>query len=158
MLRHLIFRPSSLVGAALVIACAPARAQTAADSAQIVEAVTGVLGEQYIPRMSRPGTLYLAQPVHRFDAWVMRRLQDVHGLPLMPTNADTADWIGARGFIMEGDTVAVMVDIGSTRRDPRSSIHTYIERRRFVFGRTPEGWRFVRDEFVMGADVGRVRG
>lgn len=146
-------------GFALVLAALPraATAQTPADSALLVQAVSEALGDSFIRQLQGDRNTYLEEPVSRFDAWVMRRLQDAHGLPLMPTGADTATWVGTRGFAVDGDTAAVMVELG-TRSLPSEGIHTYIETHRFLFVRAPEGWRFVRREFVRGVDMGNVRG
>jgi hypothetical protein len=50
-----------------------------------------------------------------------------------------------------------MVELG-TRALPGEDLHTCIETHRFLFVRTPEGWRFVRREFTRGVDAGNVRG
>ena len=64
---------------------------------------------------------------------------------------------GTRGFAMQGDTAVVRVEYG-THDDSQPSITTYIETNRYLFVRDGTGWRYLRHEFVSGADAGRVRG
>lgn len=150
-----------MTGAAAVLATAPsarpACAQTAADSAQLVDAVVSELGD-FARGLQRHGTnLLLAEPVTRFDAWVMRRLQDENGLPLMPTDAKVARWIGTRGFGLAGDTAMVTAIMGE-RWIPQDGFSSSIETVRYTFVRSAPGWRLVRRQSISVADFGEVRG
>lgn len=139
-----------------------ASAQTAADTT----AVGDVIGDSLIPALRRGGSLFphdnrgdplfLLEPTTSFDGLVTLRLEQAHGLTFMQAELDTAQWIVTRGMNLRGDTADVLVEVG-TRRRP-GGIHTYIETNRYVFVRTPAGWRFMQREFVRGADLGDVRG
>jgi hypothetical protein len=143
-----------------------ASAQSSADTTALATAVGDVIGDSLIPALRRGGSLFphdnrgdplfLLEPTSPFDAGVTLRLEQAHGLTFMQAELDTAQWIVTRGLNLRGDTAAVLVEVG-TRRRP-GGIHTYIETNRYVFVRATSGWRFIRREFVRGADAGDVRG
>ena len=133
-----------------------ASAQTRADTASVVRATVGVIGDSILPRMSQDREPLLGEPTAPFDGWVTRDLQDRHHLMLMPTEADTAEWVVTRGFVVRGDTAEVLIETG-TRMRP-SFLDTCIEIDRYFFVRAAGGWGFVRRVFVSVADLGAVRG
>jgi hypothetical protein len=128
--------------------------------------VAEVISDSLVPALRRGGSLFphdnrgdpifLLEPIRGFDGQVTLRLEQAHGLTLMQAELDTAQWIVTRGAEMRGDTAAVLVEVGTTRRP--GGLHTYIETNRYLFIRTPSGWKFIRREFVSGADIGEVRG
>ena len=130
-----------------------ASAQSAADTTALVHAVTA--------RLAPPNPIrkhfYLGEPTTDFDRWVTLRLEQAHHLSLLPARADTADWIVTRGAEFRGDTAAVLVEMGTTRR-PSDLIDTCIEKNRFFFARTATGWEYVRVQHVSTASLGAVRG
>lgn len=134
-----------------------ASAQSAADTAEVAAAVAGVIGDSVVPPLRARGRAFAGEPTTRFDRWVTRLLQDAHRLDLLEAQADTADWVVTRGFTLSGDTAEVMVEVG-TRTMPQEGIDTYIEKHRYLFVRSRDGWRYVRRVFVSGADLGEVRG
>lgn len=153
--RHTYLWMAALLSVATLGGGRAAAAQTASDTTEVAQAVTSFISDSVIPRLGKRTPL-LGEPTQAFDRWVTLRLQQAHRLELMPTPADTADWVVTRGFTVNGDTAAVLVEVG-TRARP-GSIHTYIEQNRYYFVRAPSGWKYVRREFVRGADIGDVRG
>jgi hypothetical protein len=164
-----------LAGAALcfaaVAAVLAASAQSLADTTELADAVARVIGDSLLPRLRsgsrsllphqhRGDPMFVAKATTDFDARVVRTLQEVHRLPFLKAQADTALWVGTRGATVRGDTAAVLVEVGTRRRPAPANfpIHTYVETSRYLFVRAPRGWRFVRREFVRGADIGSVRG
>ena len=150
-------RVAVLVFAAALGGGRAASAQTPSDTMEVAQAVADLVGDSLLPRMGRHRPPLLGEPTQAFDRWVTLRLQEAHRLEMMPTQADTAQWVGTRGFDVRGDTAAVLVEVGTTAR-PSRGIHTYIEQNRYYFVRAPSGWKYVRSEFVSGADAGDVRG
>jgi hypothetical protein len=153
----------SVTGIACILATAlvsrAASAQAAADTAGLVRAAVAVVGDSLLPRMRSGEQPLLGEPTTEFDRWVTLKLQEQHRLALMPTQADTAEWVVTRGFTIGGDTAAVLIEVGTrSHGQPRTGIDTYIETNRYLFVRTTDGWEFVRREFVRGADLGAVRG
>jgi hypothetical protein len=132
-------------------------AQAPADTAGLVTAVAGLIGDSILPRLSSRNRAFLGEPTTSFDATVSLQLEQTRGLTLLPARPDTAEWVVTRGYSIAGDTASIMIEVGTTTR-PREGIDTYIETNRYVLVRTPTGWRFVRREFVGGADLGAVRG
>lgn len=133
-----------------------ASAQTRADTMEVAQAVASFVGDSLLPRLGPRSSVLLGEPTQAFDRWVTLRLQEAHRLEMMPTQADTAQWVVTRGFAVRGDTAAVLVEVGTRARS--RDLDTYIEQNRYYFVRKPSGWKFVRREFVSGADAGSVRG
>jgi hypothetical protein len=144
--------------AVLVLGTAPAaRAQAAPDTAGLARAVGALLVDSVVPRLSRDHGVYLRDPATPFDSAVAAVLREVPGVKGSGARPDTVEWIGTLGFTLRGDTAAVLVEVG-TSAPGEGPIDTYVEHNAFLFVPGPSGWRFVRREFVQGADFGPVRG
>lgn len=150
-----------LLIAALVLADGAARAasaQTPVDSAGLVRATASVVIEQVIPHLGGREPNFMVPPQAAFDSAVAAIVLRAPGMTRgpRPLRAD-AQWVGTHGFTMRGDTAAVMVEVG-TSVPPNGGIDTYIEKNLYLFVPGPAGWRFVRRQFVSGADGGAIRG
>ena len=75
-----------------------ASAQTPADTLEVAQSVASVIGNSLLPHLGMGAPPLLGEPVHAFDRWVTLRLQEAHRLEMMPTQADTAQWVVTRGF------------------------------------------------------------
>lgn len=152
---------SLLLAATLLLAAlraAPgASAQGPADSAELVRAVAAVLHDSLLVRMRDGSPVFLGEPATPFDERVAARLREAHRLATLTAGADTAQWVATRGLALRGDTAEVLVETGYRDR-PSDFIDTCIETTRYLFVRTPAGWRLARREFVRGADYGGVEG
>lgn len=146
----------TLFAAALLLAASAsaAAAQSAADTTALVRAVVARIGA---PSAKHAPHFFLGEPTTDFDRWVTLRLEETLRVPLLDAAADTADWIVTRGADFSGDTAAVLVEIGTTRR-PSDGIESCIETNRYFFARTPTGWEFVRVKNVGQRAMGMVRG
>ena len=133
-----------------------ASAQTRADTMEVAQAVAGVVGDLLLPKLGMGRPPLLGEPTRAFDRWVTLRLQQAHRLEMMPTRADTAQWVVTRGFAVRGDTAAVLVEVGTTEEP--GPIGTCVTTYRYLFVRAPAGWRFVRPEHVSDAILAQVRG
>jgi hypothetical protein len=147
-----------IVAAAVLALGSPraAGAQAQPDTAGLVRAVGSVLVDSVVPHLGDRNPNYVLTPATAFDSAVAAVLRDAPGMRT-GRRPGAAEWVGTRGFSMRGDTAAVMVEVG-TSSPGAGPIDTYIEDNRFLFVRGPAGWRFVRREFVRGADYGAVRG
>lgn len=133
-----------------------ASAQTPADTMEVAQSVASVVGDSLLPHLGMGRPPLLGEPTQAFDRWVTLRLQQAHRLEMMPTQADTAQWVVTRGFAVRGDTAAVMVEVGTT--EVPGPIGTCVTTYRYLFVRAPAGWRFVRPEHVSDAIIAEVRG
>ena len=150
-----------MAGAAiLVVAGAPtASAQAQPDTAGLVRAVTSVLADSVMPRLTRGDALFVATPATAFDSATATILRGVPGARAFgPDRLPQYAWVGTRGFTMQGDTAAVMVEWGSKAPSDGRAIDTYIEQNLYLFIPDGAGWRYVRRRFVRGMDLGPVRG
>jgi hypothetical protein len=135
-------------------------AQARPDTTGLARAVGTFVADSVVPRVSRQGPVYLAEPASAFDsavAVVIRRVSPRTATFPSPARPPAYEWIRTRGYSLRGDSVAVMVEIGS-HSDTNDPITTYIEENLYLFVRDGRGWRFVRREFVRGMDLGPVRG
>lgn len=148
-----------MTGAALALGAAPSvRAQAAPDTAALVRAVGAVLADSVVPRLGDRAPNYVMWSTTPFDSAVAAVLLAVPGLRPPPDRYPAAyERVGTRGFVMEGDTAVVRVEAAS-HADSRGDITTYIETYRYRFVRDGRGWRYLRRDFVGGADAGPVRG
>lgn len=136
-----------------------AGAQAQPDTAALVRAVTSVLADSVMPRLVRSDPLFVATPAAAFDSATAAILRAVPGARTFPPDRPPSYWwIGTRGFTMQGDTAAVMVEMGSKAPSDGRAIDTYIEQNLFLFVPEGSGWRYVRRQFVRGMDLGPVRG
>ena len=129
-----------------------------ADSAGLVRAVSAVVTDSLVPRYRRlRGPLAIETPHTPFDSATALILRAAKGVDAPVREGKSGTWAGTAGFILRGDTAAVMVVVRQHDRD-RSPISTYIAGNRYLFVRGPAGWRYVRREFVRGLDIGGVPG
>lgn len=147
---------AALVFVATLVGGRTASAQSQADTMEVAQATAGVVGDLVLPRLGAGKPPLLGEPTQAFDRWVTLRLQQAHRLEMMPTQADTAQWVVTRGFTVRGDTAAVLVEVGTTEEP--SPIGTCVTTYRYLFVRAPAGWRFVRPEHVSDTVRGEVRG
>lgn len=147
----------AFVAALLALGHAPAaRAQARPDTAGLADSVASTLMTDLARMRSRHRLDVEAGPT-AFDSAVAGRLRAVPEATLPPPLPGYRDWIGVHGVTFTGDTAAVMVRFG-TSSPPNGGIDMYIETQRYLFVRDASGWRFVRRDFVSGADYGTVRG
>jgi hypothetical protein len=150
-----------MAGAAILVlgGARTASAQAQPDTAGLVRAVTSVLADSVMPRLMRSEPLFVATPAAAFDSATAAILRGVPGARTFgPDRLPQYGWIGTRGFTMQGDTAAVMVEMGSKAPSDGRAIDTYIEQNLFLFVPDASGWRYVRRRFVRGMDLGPVRG
>ena len=149
--------PLALVAALLALGGAPGvRAQAQPDTAGLADPVAATLMADVARMRSRHRLDVEAGPT-AFDSAVAGRLRGMPEVTLPPPQPGYRDWIGVHGLTFTGDTAAVMVRFG-TSSPPSGGIDMYIETQRYLFVRDAAGWRFLRRDFVSGADYGTVRG
>jgi hypothetical protein len=152
-----------VVAGAAILASGGARtagAQAQPDTTGLARAAGTFVADSVLPRVSSSGPVYLSEPTSAFDSAVAATIRQVSPrAATFPSRArlPAYDWMGTRGYSLRGDSVAVMVEIG-THDDAHDPITTYIEENLYLFVRDGRGWRFVRREFVRGMDLGPVRG
>ena len=135
-----------------------ATAQTPADSASLVRATASVVIEQVIPYLGGREPNFMVPPATGFDSAVAAIVLRAPGMESRPRPLRAnAQWVGTHGFTVRGDTAAVLVEVG-TSVPPNGGIDTYIEKNLYLFVPEGPGWRFVRRQFVSGADSGAIRG
>jgi hypothetical protein len=154
------FRPPLMIIGAVILALGaarPARAQSQPDTAGLVRAVASIVADSVIPRVSK-GPVYILTPATPFDSAIAAILRTAPGTVTFGTGRPRAyEWVGTRGYTVQGDTVSVLVEVGMTA--PGSGpIDTYIEENLHLFVRDTGGWRYIRRQFVRGMDLGPVRG
>lgn len=143
--------------AMLALGTAPARAQAAPDTAGLVRAVGAVLADSVIPRLVLRDPVYLLPPETPFDSAAAALLDPVRGVKRgdLPESGGA---MGTRGFTLHGDTATVVVESRSWIPPSKGLITMYVETHHYLFVPGPSGWRFVRRQFIRGADLGAVRG
>ena len=148
-----------MTGVVLALSAArPTGAQEAPDIAGLARAVGTVLVDSVVPRLGDRQPNIVLWPATAFDSAVAAVLLQAPGMrPPTDRYPPAYERIGTRGFEMEGDTAVVRVEAVS-HADSRGEITTYIETRAYRFVRDAQGWRYLRREFVSGADAGGVRG
>lgn len=146
-----------LAAALLALGAAPARAQAAPDTAGLARAVGAVLADSVIPRLVLRDPVYLLPPETPFDSAAAALLDPVRGVKRgdLPESGEA---IGTRGFTLHGDTATVAVESRSWVPPSKGLITLYVETNHYLFVPGPSGWRFVRRQFIQGADFGAVRG
>lgn len=147
-----------LIAGAVILSARTADAQAQPDTAGLVRAVAALVADSIIPRLGDP-PVYIQAPRTPFDSAVAALLRTEPGTAVFPSNErpPAYEWTGTRGYVMRGDTVAVLVEWGTTAPSD-GLIDTYIEENLHLFVRDGRGWRYVRREFVRGMDAGPVRG
>lgn len=152
-----------MMGAVLVTGAArPAGAQEAPDTAGLARVVGKVLVDSVIPRLGDREPNFVGWSATAFDSAVAAVLLRAPGMRSAPARLPAAyEVVGTRGLVMQADTAVVQVQTVShadSHADRDSPITTYIETYRYLFVRDAQGWRYLRREFVSGADAGAVRG
>jgi hypothetical protein len=149
----------AIAGAALLAMghARTAHAQAQPDTAGLAEAVastlvSGLASARYTHRLE------VDAGSTAFDSAVAGRLRTLPAAGLPEGPAGDRSWVGVHGATLQGDTAAVLVRFGSSVPPDGRLITTYIETQRYFFVREPSGWRFLRRDFVSGADIGPVRG
>jgi hypothetical protein len=143
-----------MMGAVLAMGAArPAGAQAAPDTAGLARVVGAVLVDSVVPRLGDRRPNFVARSATAFDSAVAAVLLRTPGMRPLPARFPAAyEVLGTRGLEMQADTAVVQVRTVShadTQPGSDSLITTYYE---------TAGWRYLRREFVSGADAGPVRG
>jgi hypothetical protein len=151
-------RSTIVVLAALFCACGgvrPARAQTSADTAALARATASLLADSVLPQIE-PVVVWqdLGNP---FGAAVAENLRGNERLPRPAADPEHAVRVGVREVRMDDESARVLVETWAQPGDDPGSM-TGVESNAYFFERTPEGWRFVRRQFVGNADFGAIRG
>lgn len=152
-----------MMGAVLAMGTArPAGAQAAPDTAGLARVVAAVLVDSVIPRLGDRKPNFVGWSATAFDSAVAAVLLRAPGMQPMPARLPAAyEVLGTRGLVMQADTAVVQVRTVShadLQPGSESLITTYIETYWYLFVRDAAGWRYLRREFVSGADAGEVRG
>lgn len=148
----------AFVAALLALGHAPgARAQAQPDTAGLADSVASTLMADVARTRSRQ-RLDVEADSTAFDSAVAGRLRAMPEATLPPPLPGHRDWVGIHGVTFTGDTATVQVRFGTSTPPDGRLIDMYIETHRYVFVRDASGWRFVRRDFVSGADFGTVRG
>jgi hypothetical protein len=135
-----------------------ASAQAQPDPDGLAAAAAGIVADSVLPRLGGCDPVYIRTPETPFDSAVAALLRtEPDTRTFGASQPDAYEWVGTRGYTLQGDTASVLVEVGD-RTPPNGGIDTYIEHNRYLFVRAGGGWRFVRREFVRGMDVGGVRG
>jgi hypothetical protein len=130
----------------------PAAAQLGADEAQVAQ----TLAENVIasPPPGGFGSVYVVTRATAFDSAVSRHL--TRRFPAMSARHTGEPTIGTRGIGIAGDTAKVLWVASSRCGEEECLCDIYTTR--MIFVRQGGTWRFVEQEYVDAATVGRVRG
>lgn len=149
----------TLSGILLAGAARPAAAQAAPDTAALVRAVGTLVVDSIVPRLGDREPNYLLEPETPFDSAVAALLRPHPAISRGKHGRASGahEWVGTRGFTLQGDTAAVVVEAG-TYTPGMGVIDTWIQRTCYLFVPEPGGWRLVGVAWVSDIDAGPVRG